>query len=47
MDTLPFIAFGLGLIGAIFARQLPLSGTTAILLTAVPPAGLGLGAAFC
>ena len=47
MESLPLVLFGLGVIGALFARQLPLSGTAAIVLTAVPPAGIGLGAAFC
>ena len=47
MESLLLVLFGMGVIGAFFARQLPLSGTAAILLTAVPPAGVGLGAAFC
>jgi len=41
------LLLGLGVVLALFAGKLPPSATAALLLTALPPAGLGLGVAFC
>jgi len=43
----PYLLLGLGVVLGLFAGKLPPSATAALVLTAVPPAGLGLGAAFC
>jgi hypothetical protein len=48
MASLPFLLLGVGAVcGHLARRWLPLSGTAALLLTALPLAGLGLAGAFC
>ena len=48
MDSLPYLLLGVGAVGGFLAtRWLPRSGIAALLLTAVPLAGLGLAGAFC
>jgi hypothetical protein len=48
MDLLFFVGLILGgAVAGFFAKHLPMSGITALVLSLLPPAGLGLAAVFC